>query len=110
MPPPQGLRVAMPADTGLAGSSTSSQLSTENWDAFQASSEEGSIKDEVLKTDKGSTHFSPVYDRIKTTELLERHRFDPSSSLNSRVGLVESPLQEVPEEASFIDDWGEEGF
>lgn len=90
----------------VSGSSTSSQVSTENWDAYEHSSEEDEAghRHATLKT-------SMLYDRAKAAEMLVADQFESTSARQSRVGQVEGAgLREVPEETSFVDDWGEEGF
>lgn len=105
MSPPKISRPMTQPVRDISGSSTSSQVSTENWDAYQPSSDE-----EEEEAVDGHDRSNSVYDKAHKTNLLEKYQFAPTSSTTSRNGKLESPLQEVPEETSFVDEWGDEGF
>lgn len=100
MPPPRIQRQIAPSMTRVvSGSSTSSHLSTKNWDAYQPTSEDEDEPPAEKPTDL-------VYHKTSNNN---KHHFEPSASTGSHNGLNDS-LQNVPEETSFVDDWGEEGF
>lgn len=75
----------------VTGSSTSSQVSTENWETFHPSSEE----DEDVRGLHAAKPGMPTRVRLSG-------RMDEAG--------VEVDLRDVPEEPSFVDDWGDEGF
>lgn len=87
----------------ILSSSTSSQVSTENWDAYQQVSEE---EDEPEAPAPGY-----VLSKLTTTKsVVSQPCIELSLSSGLRNGQVDSSLQNVPEETSFLDSWGDEGF